>query len=93
MADRRALYFRIFKKVLSRQGTKNTVKGNVEDFRILSAPEITTLMVIEHVTLFGREYVKTLVGNSNQDTALGYVSLPEFLRVTTGDYTWEYLED
>jgi hypothetical protein len=45
-------------------------------------------MVTAHETLFGKEYIKVLVANSDQEVALGYIGLDEFTKIICGEPTW-----
>jgi hypothetical protein len=92
LVDRRFDFFQVFRKIVSRQHSKNLVGENAKWFPIRPAPITTTLMVSSHETFFGREYVKVLVANSDQEVTLGYMELAEFLRVICGKPTWVIVE-
>jgi len=89
--DRRHDYFPIYRKIISRQESKNLGASNKSYFPIKDSPTVTTVMVTGHEVFFGREYVKVLAANSTQDTSIGYMELKEFLRVITGTPSWVYL--
>jgi hypothetical protein len=87
-ADRRFYSFMVFRKILSRQQSKNFTNENAKAFPVRAAPITTTLLVSSHDTFFGRDYVKVLVANSDQEMTLGYMELEEFLKVICGKPTW-----
>jgi hypothetical protein len=87
-ADRRFASFSIFRKIISRQLSKNKNPNNFRLFTIQSKPILTSLMVLGHEKLFGREYVRVLVSNSENDSTVGWMFLGEFLKVICGKPKW-----
>ena len=88
--DRRHDHFSVYRKIISRQGSRNDTKENRKWFPVRKSPVITTLLVTDHDLCFGKDYVKVLVANSDQETMMGFMSLGEFIRVVTGKLEWVF---
>ena len=86
--DRRRKTFSLVKKILSRQDSRNWREGNIAFVDIQDPPITTTLMVIEHVTIFGTEQVKLFVSSSAGQHEMGYLPLREFLSIICGKPVW-----
>jgi hypothetical protein len=86
--DRRRTTFSLVKKILSRQDSKNWQEGNIAFIDIQQPPVDTTIMVVNHSTLFGTEYVKVFVSSTAGQHELGYLNLPEFLSLVCGTVLW-----
>lgn len=90
--DKRFERLGIYRRVLSRQWSKNHTEENFSRFMVRGAPINTTLMVTEHAEFFGREYVKVIAANSDQEVMIGYITLNEFKNVVRGDIQWVTVE-
>lgn len=89
--DRRYNQFEMYRKIYSRQHSRNEFMENIIFFDIMPTPTDTTIMVLDHSKLFGRDYVKVMASNSEGKFEMGYMPLFEFLTMVRGEPTWVIL--
>lgn len=78
---------------MSRQKSLNFTPGNVRTFNVLGAPDNNVLIVAAHEKFFGKDYSKIMIGNTNQNTLIGYVLVSELQRIVQGKLKWIRVDD
>lgn len=89
LADRRIDAILVYRTIPSRQKSRCNINDNTRWFEFRATPVVTTMMVSKQETMFGKDYVKVLISNSDQEFALGYVLVDEFLKCVRGKPTWD----
>src|SRR5574337_431751 len=87
--DRRRRTFSLVKKVFSKFDFENWEEGNIAFVDIKAPPVDLTVMVVEHVTLFGdQDYVKLFVADSSGLEEMSYLYTREFISLICGKPEW-----
>lgn len=88
--DRRRDGLVMFRRLLSRQFSKMNTNDNLIRVSINRAPCVTTMMVLENITCWGKDYTKLLVVNTDGITSMGYVETWIMgAYVSRGELQWE----
>jgi len=94
VVDRRIPSFIVYRTIISRQNSRNkNLENNTVIFEVCPAPALTTLLVVAHLVMFGKDYAKVIASSKTGKVVIGYILLVELKRIVKGRLKWEEIKE